>query len=416
LGITLGIGFAVPGLFLCAALVLLAFAVLNILLARMVFAWLERWLAQRRTREILGILFFLFMISFQFIGPLMNRFREKPRPGVARLARECSAAQRLLPPGIASEVVAGIFHGRLSAALGFVVLLCVYGIAIVWLLNLRLRAQYRGENLSEAAGRTTSRNGSHELRLGWGVLGLPGPVAAILEKEVRYLSRSGPMLFTLIMPVLVLLILRLGPANSGSGSFLVRAPNLAFPIGAAYALLLLTNLVYNNFGADGPGLQFFFASPVPFRKIVLGKNFAHMAVLTLQTVVVWLAVSLMYRLPSFDVTLATLAAILFAAPANFAAGNLLSIYSPKKIDYGTFGRQRASHTTVLASLGIQIGLVGMSALVLFSSRLRGSYWLATPIFLGLAVLTFAGYVLTLNRVDRMALGRRETLISELGRA
>ncbi len=417
LGITLGIGLADPALFLWAALVLLTFAIFNILLARMIFAWLERWLAQRRTREILGILFFLALISLQLIGPLTSRFGERTRPGVMHVAREFSPAQRLLPPGLAAEAIAHTFHGQFSTALSFFVLLCVYGMVILWLLNLRLRAQYLGENLSEAAARAASPKTSQELRLGWNVLGLPGSVAAVFEKELRYLSRSGPMLFTLIMPLFVLLVLRLGPANSGrSGSFLLRAPNLAFPIGAAYALLLLTNLVYNNFGADGPGLQLFFALPVPFKNIVLGKNLAHMAVLTLELVLVWLAVCLMYRPPSIDVTLATLAAILFAAPANFAAGNLLSIYSPKKIDYGTFGRQRASQTTVLASLGIQIGIVGLSALALFISRLYGSFWLAAPIFLGLAALAFAGYALVLSRVDRMTLDRRETLISELGRA
>jgi ABC-2 type transport system permease protein len=415
LGITLGIGFADRGLFLWTALVLLAFALVNILCARMIFAWLERWLAQRRTREILGILFFLFILSFQFIGPLMNHYGGKPRPAVMQLAREVSPAQRVLPPGLAAEAIARMFHGRFSEALGFFVPLCVYGISILWVLNLRLRAQYRGENLSEAPGRTASRQASQELRLGWSVLGLPGTIAAIFEKEVRYLSRSGPMLFTLIMPVFVLLVLRLGPANSKSGGFLLHAPNLAFPMGAGYTLLLLTNLVYNNFGGDGPGLQLFFASPVPFRKIVLGKNLAHMAVLTLEIVLVWLAVCLMYRPPSSDVTLATLAALLFAAPANLAAGNLLSIYSPKKIEYGTFGRQRASQTTVLASLGIQIGIVALSALVLVISRLRGNFWLATPFFLVLAAFTCAGYALVLNRVDRMALDRRETLISELSR-
>ena len=416
LGILLGIGFADPALSLWAALVLLAFAMVNILCARMIFAWLERWLAQRRTREILGILFFLFMLSFQFIGPLINRYDGKPRPGAMHLAREFSPAQRVLPPGLAAEALAQVFHGHFGEALGWLVLLWVYGTAVGWLLNLRLRAQYRGENLSEAPGRSASRPASRGLHPGWKVLGLPGPSAAIFEKEVRYLSRSGPMLFTLIMPVFGLLILRLGPANSGkSGSFLARAPNLAFPMGAGYALLLLTNLVYNNFGGDGPGLQLFFASPAPFREIVLGKNLAHMAVLTLELVLIWLTVCLMYRPPSMAVTLVTLAALVFAAPANLAAGNLLSIYSPKKIEYGTFGRQRASQTTVLASLAIQIGIAALSALVLFISRLGGNSWLAASLFLALAALTSAGYALVLKRIDRMAFGRRETLISELGR-
>ena len=57
-----------------------------------------------------------------------------------------------------------------------------------------------------------------------------------------------------------------------------------------------------------------------------------------------------YGPPAPGIALATLAGLLFAAPVNLAAGNLLSIYSPKKLDYSTFGRQRASQTTVLVSL------------------------------------------------------------------
>jgi len=83
LGITLGIGIADPDLFFWAALVLLTFAICNILLARMIFVWIERWLAQRRTREILGILFFVLLISFQLIGPLTNRYG-RPHSGCCR--------------------------------------------------------------------------------------------------------------------------------------------------------------------------------------------------------------------------------------------------------------------------------------------------------------------------------------------
>ena len=71
LGIDIGIGVARPSILPWATIVLLAFALVNLVLARMLFAWLERWLAQRRTREIMGILFFLFILSFQLIGPLI---------------------------------------------------------------------------------------------------------------------------------------------------------------------------------------------------------------------------------------------------------------------------------------------------------------------------------------------------------
>jgi ABC-2 type transport system permease protein len=76
----IGIGIANSRLFPWAAFVLLLFGILNVLLTQMVFAWVERWLAQRRTREIFGVLFFLVMIGFQLVGPMMNRYGSNTSP------------------------------------------------------------------------------------------------------------------------------------------------------------------------------------------------------------------------------------------------------------------------------------------------------------------------------------------------
>jgi ABC-2 type transport system permease protein len=416
-GIALGIGFARLQLLPWVVLVLIAFAALNILIGRMIFAWMERWLARRRTREILGVVFLLIIISFQFIGPLVNRFGLESRPAAGHFVSKVLPLERVLPPGLAATAIANAAASKFAPALGAFILLAAYGTAIAWLLHLRLRAQYRGENLSEAVARSISPKEKSAIRLGWNLPGFSAPVAAIFEKEFRYLSRSGPMLFTMIMPVVVLLIFRLTPSTSGEANgFLLRAPDLAFPAGAAYALLAITNLAYNNFGADASGIQFFFASPVRFREILLAKNLAHVAVLGLETILVWLAVCFVFRRPPLDVTLATLAGLLFALLVNLAIGNFLSLSAPKKIDFGTFGRQRASNTTVFASFAVQIAVFGLAALTLLTARRRGEIWLATLIFLALAAIAGAGYALALSRADQMALTRRETLLTELSRA
>src|SRR6202163_1314361 len=57
LGILLGVSIARPFLFPWALLVLWTFALFNLILMQTVFTWLERWLAQRRTREIMAVLF-----------------------------------------------------------------------------------------------------------------------------------------------------------------------------------------------------------------------------------------------------------------------------------------------------------------------------------------------------------------------
>jgi ABC-2 type transport system permease protein len=417
LGMAVGIGIADSRYFLWAAAVLAVFAIFNILLARMIFAWVGRWLAQRRSREILGVVFFVFVIGFQFLGPLLAHLGGRGHSQASEYAAWILPIERFLPPGLAAESVTRALRGQFAPALATFALECLYGLAVLWLLNLRLRAEYLGENLSEGLARTAKRKEKQAVRLGWSFPSVSGAVAAILEKEFHYLSRSGPVLFSLVMPVVILLIFRVTPARSGNGIDLFsHASDWAFPIGAAYSLLILTNLVYNSFGAEAVGMQFYFVSPAPFRQVLLGKNLAYTLVLLLETILVWFAACFLYRPPSPEITLATFAALAFAMLANLTAGNLLSIYTPKKIDYGTLGKQRASTMTVLASLGVQGLAAGLIALTLLVARVYGKLWIAVAVFLVLSALTSIGYFAVLRRADRIALSRREEMLAELCRA
>jgi ABC-2 type transport system permease protein len=416
-GILLGVVFAKPELLPWALLVLLTFAAFNLLFMQMIFAWVERWLAQRRTREIMGILFVLLMLSFQLIGPLAGHFGKRARPDVQRYVELLAPMQGILPPGLAADAIAQAVYSRFKVGFSSLALLGAFVLVIGYYLHVRLLAQYRGENLSEVAAASILPK-DRSLRLGWNLPGFATPVAAVFEKEIRYLLRSGPMLLTLIMPIFVLVIFRLGPMNPArhSGAFLARTPDMAFPAAVGYTLLMLTNLAYNNFGGDAGGIQFFYASPVSFREIVLAKNLTHASILAVETVVAWIAVSYLYGRPAFAVTIASLAGLLFAAPVNFSAGNLLSIYSPKKLDYSSFGRQRASQMTVLISLGVQIFVVGVGVGVFWMARHYGNFWIATLILLVLAGISLSAYRMILNRMDGLALERRETLVAELCRA
>jgi ABC-2 type transport system permease protein len=416
LGILLGTTVARPPLFPCALTVLLTFALFNLVLMQAVFAWLERWLAQRRTREIMGVLFILAMLSFQLIGPVMGRLGRAPHPEFSRAVEIGKQVQAVLPPGLAANAIAQTSHGQFLLGLISLLLLGALAAALAALLHLRLRAQFRGENLSEAAARPVVAR-AQGLQVGWNLPGFSQSVAAVFEKEMRYLARSGPMLLTLIMPIFMLLIFRFGAMNSlrHSGSF-SRTPDMAFPGAAAYAILVLTNLVFNSFGGDGGGIQFFYASPVSFRQIVLAKNLTHASILAANTAFAWIAVSYLYGTPHFAVSIATLAGLLFAVPLNFTIGNLLSIYAPKKRDFSTFGRQNVSQITVLASFGAQIVTVGLGVAVFTLARLYKNLWIATMLFLALAAISIPLYVLALRRLDRIALQRRETLVAELCRA
>ncbi|MGC2537283.1 MAG: hypothetical protein WA350_10890 [Candidatus Sulfotelmatobacter sp.] len=416
-GILVGVSIAKPALLPWALLVLMAFAAFNLLLMQMIFAWVERWLAQRRTREIMGVLFVLLMLSFQLIGPLTRHFNKRTHPQVQKFVAVLAPVQGILPPGLAADAIVQGIYPQFLVALTSLALLGAFLIVIGCGLHIRLLAQYRGESLSEAVAPSAPRQ-DRPLRPGWHLPGFATPVTAVFEKEIHYLLRSGPMLLTLIMPIFMLLVFRFGSMNSvrHSSGFLTRAPNLAFPVAAAYTLLMLTNLVYNNFGGDAGGIQFFYAAPVSFRHIVLAKNLTHAGILAVEIAVAWIAVASFYGRPALNITIATFAGLLFAAPMNFAVGNVLSIYSPKKLDYSKFGRQRASQVTVLVSLVLQLVVVGVGVSAFVTARYIGNLWIATLLLLLLAGISLSLYGMVLNRMDRLALERREAMVAELCRA
>jgi len=196
----------------------------------------------------------------------------------------------------------------------------------------------------------------------------------------------------------------------------VKAPDWAFPIGAAYAMLILTNIVYNCFGADGGGLQLYVTAPVRLRDVFLAKNLAHSAVLALAIAGVLVATIALYRPPSLAITFGTAVAIVFALPLNLAIGNLMSVYSPKKYDFSAFNRQRATGATALVSMGVEVVIVAIAIGIFFLARFLHRVWLAGFMFLPLAAISIFVYWLILKLAERRALERREILIAEICRA
>jgi ABC-2 type transport system permease protein len=103
----IGIGVADSSLALSALLVLAVYAWTNILFTRMLTAWLDRWLATRRAREIFGAVTVLFFVSIQ----LFNLHRTVPHTRGIQGSRLLSVLHvsdpflRWLPPGFAANAI-----------------------------------------------------------------------------------------------------------------------------------------------------------------------------------------------------------------------------------------------------------------------------------------------------------------------
>lgn len=420
LGFTVGVAVARPALLpvdIAAALLFIAF---NLLLAQMIYVWLERWLAKRRTREIITFIFFLFIIGINFIGPLTERWSHLSHGASAARLPLLAALAAWLPPGLPAEALARAAHPQWLAALGALAALAVCAAVVLELLSIRLRAEFAGEVITESvpaapvkSARAPSASTSSPR---WRSMpGMDGTVVAVAQKELHYVRRSPVMFFSLAMPVVILVLFTMG-GFTGNGPGLSHVSGFAYPIGLAYALLAFTNLVFNVCGTEAGGIQFYFMAPVRFRQVLAGKNLAYSVLLAIEAAVLYVVAALLDRPPSSTILAATLLGFIFAVLCAFTAGNIVSLSFPKKLDLSRMGRHAARGTSSMIAMAVQALAIGLAVLAMFGGFALHRPWVGLLMIAVLAGLAATAYAMVLAQTDTLALSRRETLIAELSKA
>ena len=414
LSMTAGATVAKPGVLPAMLLIVAVFMLLNVTIERLIGSWLERLLARRRTRELFLGLFVISMVSLNFIAPLMQRYGESARALFLRLLPYFS----WLPPSFAGRALAAVI--RLQPV-GFVLssaVLVLYLVLFSGLLWRRFAAQYRGEELSETSSpaRAAIRpipvtdNSPDRLSL------LSPQVAAIVRKEFRYLTRNSFAYLTLLLPPMLILIfsMNLTTWHLSRGGKAV-SPDLFFPGMMAYLILILMAPAYNCFAYEGRGIQTYFAAPLRFREVLLGKNLLLVSVLSLEIVLSMAMLLWRVGFPSVHMFVATCAAIIFTIVGQLTIANWSSITFPRKMEFGKMHGQRQSGMAVLVAFGAQILMGAISAAILFTGNWTGNLWLPAEAFIFLAGAAVAGYFASLDALTRLAENKKESLIDALCR-
>ncbi len=437
LGILIGITVVRPELFGITALILLVFAAFNVLLVRAIFAWIDRWLSQRKTREIMAALFMIFFLSFQLVNPafwqhdrLPVKRIERPEEQVQHMmeshwVRAVSAVQEWLPPGLAGQALQDASLAKPVRGLGMTAVLGLYVLAAGGVLGLRLRAEFSGEDLSSAPGlkaaaaaiaksppgRTAER--ASAWRIADAEAGTTPVIAAIVAKEFHSLLRALPLLYAVGAPLLMVLVI------SGTfvrGGLSAQAPIFAFPLCVFFGQLGFHQLWGNNLGTEGAGIQLYFLSPTPFRTVMLAKNLFHAMVFAVAMVIGALLAIVRIGEPGLLTLAITAAWLLMVLPVNLAVGNIFSLTMPYKVNPGRISRQRRSQGAALLSLLLQLGLVGVGAVVYVLTSRLATTWLAAPVFLALAAMATLVWLRILGNSDNMANQRKDQLIAALTKA
>jgi len=390
---------AVP--FLAPLLAFPIFAAFNLLLAAGWRNLLERLLARKYVREVVVFLLVLAAALPQLIAlagpPLFIRraFSQSPQPfwPWASLARLAAGESTVL-----GWTVTALW---LAAA-------CLFG---RWQFRRSLRFDRTAiEPAGSAPAQVAPLTESFYRIPAWL---FPDPLAAIIEKELRSLFRSPRFRLVFLMGF--------------SFGFLIWVPFLRrhgqglsenYPIFVSvYALLLLSEVVFwNIFGLDRSAVQLYFTSPVPFSRVLLGKNLAGAILVALEVTVV-LFVCALFRTPLSPLKIVEVYAVtLTLCVYLLAVGNLSSLYYPRPVNpEQTWGRASSGKFQMVLLLLYPV----LAAPVMLAYAARYAFESQVAFFGVLASAALTGaifYWVALDTALHAAEAKKETLLEALGQA
>ena len=420
-----GIGVANASLALPALVVMAVYALMNIYLTRMIGAWMERWLANRRFREIFSMLMALFAVSIQFINLQRTPMRAPGARSSWLLAVLHSSGSYLywLPSGFAAQAILLVKH-PLAAVAQFAALLAST-VLFAAVFAVRLHKQFLGEHLGEGvSGREKVQSAPRVNAPAPQSAALSRPaasgaivsptVAACLRKEWFILRGNGTQLIGLLTPLLFVVIFSMNRTFSSiaSGYFL--------PGAIAYLLIAALSSLYNIFGADGRGVQVYLLAPIRMLDVVLAKNLMSLALIVTQVGLAWTIICVLARTPvPVSMQISTALWTVFVVAMNLAIGTMRSIQAPRHFVPGQGRQLRASptnRTSALLVLAVLFGCMLLQIPVAIASGYFRMPWLAAWVFGPLAVAAIFAYALMLRNAERLILANRDVFAEELCKA
>ncbi len=427
-----GVTIARPALWPWTLAATAAFALANVLFSRLIFAWIDRWLSTRRARELFTGFIFVGSLALQYLNVNYNPgFNHGRSHGFTpqRLRSVQTALDHLhpwlrwLPPELTSASIIAAARGRFQMSVLDVALVLAYATVFLLAYALRMRTEYRGENLSDAANavrpasrradpaRTIALSPGTELRPNAATQSrtwLPGSFAPLFRKELLYLRRNTGLLYGVVAPT-VMVFLFAGRLSMRGGSHWILL------MAVSYALLGLAPMSYNTFGLEGPGAQFYFMAPVPMRDVFLAKNAMQFLLAMVEVCAVIAIVIYVTGTPQVDDVLFVLLWATATLLLNTSLGNLRSLSAPKKVNPGRSLNRAQSQVSAWIAIGLLAGSGGVGAGLQFLSTYLHLRWLGLCLMGAFAVGGLVAYTQGLRGIEAYAMDHRDTLFEELGK-
>lgn len=403
-GVALGIALN-PDMAAGGALAVVPYILFNLLLAVGLRDLLLRLLAHKRIREVV---FFLLIMA-----AAVPRFL---------FTREPSAASHLSRFFEGDSWIGWPWSAAARLAVGLNVWNAT-GILLAWTLAAAVFSQWQfrrtlsfDRDAAQAGdARPKSRPGFLEALYRLPSALFPDPMAALIEKEIRFLVRSPRFRLVFLMGF-TFGVVTLLPISLGRGSGVFLGTNYLTLV-SVYALLLLSEVCFwNSFGFDRSAAQIYFLAPVPFWRVLVAKNISALFFIVLEIAAVTTVCALL-GMPLGLLRLAEAFAVAGVVTIFLlCAGNLMSIHQARGVNPSTQFRSNAAGR-VQAMLFIIYPIAFFPAALAYLARWAFDQELA--FFAVLALDAIAGiiiYRIALDSAVQAAERLKETMISALSAA
>jgi len=388
------------------ALGLVPFVAFNLVLGVGSRDTIARILARRRVREAA---FFLLILCAALPQLLLTRGRGLQGRFRAIVAKESSIGW---PWNSAAHFMQG--HDTFKSLAILLAWLTAAGVFSYWQFRRTINFDAQAASARSSSRSSTSGLVERFFRLPSVLLG--DPLGALVEKEVRFLSRSPRFRLVFLMGFTFGLLIWLPVALGRQGVSQSFLSGNYLTVVSVYSLLLLSETCFwNFFGFDRSAAQIYFLAPVPFARVMIGKNLSALFFITLEIGMIALVCGLL-GMPLNPRTVAEAFGV--AAVISIfllAAGNQLSIRQPRPMNpaasfrSGTAGRVQAVLFLIYPIAFVPVGLAYLARYA-FASEAAFFGVLAAD-----AALAAVVYKLSLDSAVAAADRLKEPMVAALSR-
>ncbi len=249
------------------------------------------------------------------------------------------------------------------------------------------------------------------------IYGLPSrlfrdPLAVMIEKELRSLSRSPRFRLVFIMAFTFSLLIWL-PMG-----FRRQEPNWMsehyLTVALGYAVLLLAEvMIWNIFGFDRGSAQVYFALPVRLATVLIAKNLSALFFVSLDSVMVLVVCFALGLRPSAEQIGEAFSVMVVLVLLLIGAGNLISVRNPRPIDPDrSWGRRSAGKVQAILIVGYPL-LMGPIFLAFLARHAFESEWAFYGVLAFDLVLAGIVYWVSFESALETAAARREEILATL---